>query len=576
MKNTSAMKKVWTLVKHRRVQVFLSFLFAAVSVVTSLYIPVLFGDAIDQILSAGNVHFDEIYAYLGKILVLIAVSALSSWAMTLVNNRLTYRITQDLRSKAIRQIEVLPMSYLDSHSTGDILGRIIADTDQLGEGLLMGSNQLFSGILTIAVTIGFMFMKSWKISVLVILLTPLSFFTAKFIASRSYKMFKLQNETRGHQTAYIEEIIGNAKTVKAFGYENRSFEKFTAVNRELKEYSRKAVFFSSLTNPCTRAVNSVIYAAVALFGSLLVLTEGFTVGGLMVMLSYANQYMKPFNDISSVITEFQNALACADRVFEFLEAKPEPPEKDGVLTSAEGNIQLDRISFRYVPERPLIEDFSLDVKDGNHIAIVGPTGCGKTTLINLLMRFYDVNQGTVSVNGKDIRDITRHSLRSMYGMVLQDTWLKNATVRDNLRFGKPDAADEELIEAAKRAHSWEFIRRLPGKLDAVVSDDRLSHGQKQLLCITRVMVAVPPILILDEATSSIDTLTEIKIQEAFDELMKGRTSFIVAHRLSTIQNADLILVMKDGKIIEKGNHEELLRKKGFYHKLYNSQFSKTA
>ena len=485
---------------------------------------------------------------------------------------MTYRIVQDIRSQAIRHIQVLPLSYLDQHSTGDIVSRVIADTDILSDGLLLGFTQLFSGIVTIVVTLIFMFSKNVWVTLLVIVLTPFSFVVAKFISSRSYTMFRKQSETRGRQTALIEEMIGGQKVVKAFGYEKESSRRFDEINKELQTYSQKAVFYSSLTNPSTRFVNNIIYAGVALLGAFLIPGGTLTVGGLSVLLSYANQYMKPFNDISSVITEMQNALACADRIFDLLEQKEETPNAEGVFATVDGNVTIDDVAFSYDKEKELIENFNLDVKPGMRIAIVGPTGCGKTTFINLLMRFYDVDAGKICIDGKPIDELSRHALRSCFGMVLQDTWIKQGTVRDNISFGKPDATEEEIVNAAKEAHSWEFIKRLPKGLDTVLSEDSISQGQKQLLCITRVMLCLPPMLILDEATSSIDTRTELQVQEAFDKLMQGRTSFVVAHRLSTIRNASLILVMKDGKIIEQGRHEELLEKKGFYYNLYNSQF----
>ena len=493
--------------------------------------------------------------------------------MGLLNNRMTYRIVQDIRSRAIRHIQHLPLSYLDGHSSGDIVSRVIADTDVLSDGLLLGFTQLFSGILTVAVTLVFMFSKNVPVSLLVVLLTPLSFLVARFLSSRSFRLFRQQSEIRGRQTALIDEMIGGQKVVKAFGYEKRASERFAEINDELVKCSQQAVFYSSITNPCTRFVNSVIYAGVALVGVLLIPGGSLTVGGLSVLLAYANQYMKPFNDISSVITELQNALACATRIFDLLEEEPESPDPSGTLVDVKGAVDIRNVSFRYEADKPLIKNFNLHTEPGRRIAIVGPTGCGKTTFINLLMRFYDVTGGSISVDGTPITDVSRHALRRSYGMVLQDTWIKHGTVRDNICIGKPDASDEEVIQAAKMSHSWEFIRRLPNGLDTILYEDSLSQGQKQLLCITRVMLCLPPMLILDEATSSIDTRTEMKIQNAFAKMMEGRTSFIVAHRLSTIQEADVILVMKDGKIIEKGNHEELLAAGGFYATLYQSQFA---
>ena len=487
-----------------------------------------------------------------------------------------YKRQQDIRAKAIRHIQELPLAYLDQHSTGDIISRVIADTDILSDGLLLGFTQLFSGIVTIVGTLIFMFSKNVWITLMVIVLTPLSFFVAKFISSHSFQMFRKQSETRGKQTALIEEMIGNQKVVQAFGYEEKASERFAKINEDLKNYSQKAVFYSSLTNPSTRFVNNVIYAGVALVGAFMIPGGFLSVGGLSVLLSYANQYMKPFNDISSVITELQNALACAGRIFELLEEPSETPEVSSELGKAAGDVHIEDVSFSYDKSKKLIEHFNFQAKPGMRVAIVGPTGCGKTTFINLLMRFYDTDQGDILVDGQPIKQVTRHSLRSNYGMVLQDTWIKAGTVRENICIGKPDATDEEIKEAAKRSHSWEFIRRLPDGLDTVLTEDSLSQGQKQLLCITRVMLCLPPMLILDEATSSIDTRTELQIQEAFDQLMQGRTSFIVAHRLSTIRNADWILVMKDGRIIEQGTHEDLMKEDGFYNHLYNSQFVNVA
>lgn len=564
--------KVLHFISRYRLLLISSIILASVSVVLQLYVPVLFGDAIDQIIAEHTVNFEMMWYYLSRILVMVIVSSLAVWVMNIINNRMTFRTVQDIRSRAIRHIQVLPLSYLDGHSTGDIISRVIADTDILSDGLLLGFTQLFSGIVTIIGTLIFMFSKNFWITLLVIVLTPLSFFVARFISSRSFHMFRKQSDARGRQTALIEEMIGNQKIVQAFGYEDKSSARFAEINQELKECSQKAIFYSSLTNPSTRFVNNVIYAGVALAGAFMIPGGALTVGGLSVLLSYANQYMKPFNDISSVITELQNALACASRIFALLEETPESPDPEGTISNVQGEVNIDNVSFRYVPDKKLIENFHLHAEPGKRIAIVGPTGCGKTTFINLLMRFYDVTKGSISIDGHPIDQISRHSLRSSFGMVLQETWIKNGTVRDNINIGRPDASDEEIIEAAKRSHSWEFIRRLPNKLDTILKEDSLSQGEKQLLCITRVMLCLPPMLILDEATSSIDTRTELMVQEAFEHLMKGRTSFIVAHRLSTIRNADEILVMKDGAIIEQGSHEELMAKGGFYQNLYNSQF----
>lgn len=564
--------KVLHFIGRYRLLLISSIILASVSVVLQLYVPVLFGDAIDQIIAEHTVNFEMMWYYLSRILVMVIVSSLAVWVMNIINNRMTFRTVQDIRSRAIRHIQVLPLSYLDGHSTGDIISRVIADTDILSDGLLLGFTQLFSGIVTIIGTLIFMFSKNFWITLLVIVLTPLSFFVARFISSRSFHMFRKQSDARGRQTALIEEMIGNQKIVQAFGYEDKSSARFAEINQELKECSQKAIFYSSLTNPSTRFVNNVIYAGVALAGAFMIPGGALMVGGLSVLLSYANQYMKPFNDISSVITELQNALACAARIFALLEETPESPDPEETISNVQGEVNIDNISFRYVPDKKLIENFHLHAEPGKRIAIVGPTGCGKTTFINLLMRFYDVTKGSISIDGHPIDQISRHSLRSSFGMVLQETWIKNGTVRDNINIGKPDASDEEIIEAAKRSHSWEFIRRLPDKLDTILKEDSLSQGEKQLLCITRVMLCLPPMLILDEATSSIDTRTELMVQEAFEHLMKGRTSFIVAHRLSTIRNADEILVMKDGAIIEQGSHEELMAKGGFYQNLYNSQF----
>lgn len=564
--------KVLRFIGRYRFLLILSIVLASASVILQLYVPILFGDAIDEIVGEGQVNFDSMWYYLSRILVMVIVSGAATWIMNIINNRMTYNTVRDIRAKSIRHIQELPLSYLDQHSTGDIISRVIADTDILSDGLLLGFTQLFSGIVTIIGTLIFMLSKNVWITLLVIVLTPLSFFVAKFISGRSFQMFRKQSDARGRQTALIEEMIGNQKLVQAFGYEEKSSARFSQVNKELKEYSQKAVFFSSLTNPSTRFVNNVIYAAVALVGAFLIPGGYLTVGGLSVLLAYANQYMKPFNDISSVITELQNALACASRIFAFLEEAPESPDASGSVDNVQGEVDIENVCFSYTPDKKLIENFNLHVSPGKRIAIVGPTGCGKTTFINLLMRFYDVNGGTISVDGHPVKELSRHALRKSYGMVLQDTWIKNGTVRENICIGKPDASEDEIIEAAKKSHSWEFIRRLPKGLDTVLKEDSLSQGQKQLLCITRVMLCLPPMLILDEATSSIDTRTEMMIQEAFDQMMEGRTSFIVAHRLSTIRNADTILVMKDGSIIEQGSHDELMKKGGFYENLYNSQF----
>lgn len=566
------LKKVIQQIGSKKWLILLSILLAGITVVLTLYAPILFGNTIDAIIEQGNVDFVLIEKVLFQVFFIIVITGILTWFMNIINNHVTYSVVKNIRSIAIRRIQKLPLKYLDAHSSGDIVSRVIADADQLSDGLLLGLTQLFTGVITIFVTLYFMFSKSLQITLMVLILTPVSFLVAKFIASRSYTMFRKQSETRGKQTALIEEMVGNEKVVKAFNYEEKASNKFKTLNTELKEYSQKATFYSSLTNPCTRAVNNFIYALVALFGANLILKGNLTVGGLSILLSYANQYMKPFNDISSVVTELQNALACAERIFDFIEAEEEPIEKNVELPICEGNVTIKDVSFRYVKDTPLIENFNLDVKPGMRIALVGPTGCGKTTFINLLMRFYDVNSGSISIDQINIADVTRHSLRKNYGMVLQETWLKEGTIRDNLIFGKENAAEEEIIHACKEAHSWEFIKKLPKQLDTEITENSLSAGQKQLLCITRVMLALPPMLILDEATSAIDTRTELQIQTAFDSLMQGRTSFVVAHRLSTIRNADIILVMKDGKIIEQGNHKTLMQANGFYEKLYNSQF----
>ena len=573
MNKKSTLSKLLKELGKYRLLLLLSIVLSCLTVVLTLYIPILFGATIDYIVDDG-LSIGYIVGCLKYIVLLICVNSFLTWFMNIINNNITFNVVKNIRNKAMNKLSRLPLSYVDKQSSGDIVQRMIGDVDQVADGLLLGLTQLFSGIVTIVITLVFMFQKSLPITLLVIILTPLSFIVAKFIASRSYLLFGKQNKTRGQESAYIDEMITNLRLVKVFGYEDRATSRFKKINDELGDYATKATFYSSLTNPCTRAVNSLIYALVALLGAYLILNGHLTVGGLTVLLAYANQYMKPFNDISSVLTELSNALVCADRIFDLIDQESESVETY-TLPSAKGDVCIDNISFRYVEDKPLIDDFSLDVKSGQNIAIVGPTGCGKTTFINLLMRFYDVDKGTISVDGVDIKTVDRHSLRSNYGMVLQDSWIKKASVKENIILGKPDASDEEIIEASKKAHSYEFIKRLPNGFDTVISDDDLSVGQKQLLCITRVMLALPPMLILDEATSSIDTFTEGQIQSAFDSLMEGRTSFVVAHRLSTIYNADVILVMNDGHIIEKGNHGELMKKNGFYTKLYNAQFVKS-
>lgn len=553
----------------------ISFVLAALTVVLTLYIPVLFGNSIDLMLYT-PVDWVQLKGILLKVCVLIVVCAILTWIMNVVNNKVAYGVIRQLRSKAIRKIQQVPFKYVDSQSSGDIVQRVIADVDQISDGLLLGLTQLFTGIVTIIVTLYFMVQKSVLITLLVLVLTPVSFLVAKFISSRSYTLFGKQSSTRGKQTALIEEMIGNQKVVKAFGYEKTAGKRFETINTELQKYSQQATFYSSITNPSARFVNSIIYALVALAGAFSILKGNLSVGGLTVLLTYANQYMKPFNDISSVITELQNALACADRVFELIEQPVEVPEGKKVLRNVRGKVDLEHVNFSYVPQTPLIQNFTLHAKPGTHVAIVGPTGCGKTTCINLLMRFYDVDSGTICLDDTNIYDLTRHALRENYGMVLQESWLKKASIKENIRLGKQDATEEQIIQAAKATHAWEFIKRLPDGLESIVDEDALSQGQKQLLCITRVMLALPPVLILDEATSSIDTRTEVQIQKAFDTLMEGRTSFVVAHRLSTIRNADVILVMDHGNIIEQGNHEELMAKNGFYTHLYTSQFERTA
>ena len=551
----------------------LSILMAAVTVASTLYVPILVGRGIDHIVGPGNVDFAGIAKVLTTIGIVVAITALSQWIMNICNNKITYHVTRDIRDEAMEKIQRLPLKYIDGQSYGDIVSRVIADVDQFADGLLMGFTQFFSGVLTIVGTLVFMLIINVKITLVVVLITPVSFLVASFIAKKTFLMFKLQSETRGEQTAFIDEMI---KVVKAYGYENEAVARFDEINERLQKYSLRAIFFSSITNPSTRFVNSLVYAGVAVTGAFIAISGGITVGQLSSFLSYANQYTKPFNEISGVITELQNALACAARMFELIEEEPEIPDAPNAVDVKEvdGRVDLNNVYFSYTPDKKLIEDFNLHVKKGQRIAIVGPTGCGKTTVINLLMRFYDVNSGSIDVSGTDIREMTRYSLRHGFGMVLQETWLKAGTIRENIVMGKPDATDEEIIEAAKASHSYGFIKRLPNGFDTVIGEDggSLSQGQKQLLCITRIMLTRPPMLILDEATSSIDTRTEIKIQNAFAKLMEGRTSFIVAHRLSTIQSADVILVMKDGHIIEKGNHEELLAAGGFYKTLYESQF----
>ena len=552
-----------------------SLLVAAVSVAAQLYIPILCGDAIDKMLGKGSVDLAGVLRIAVNILVVAAVAALAQWLLSVCNNRITFSVSRDLRNEALRKIQTLPLSYLDSHPSGDIVSRMVADVDTFADGLLMGFTQLFSGILTIFGTLLFMLRENVPITLVVVCITPLSLVVAGFLAKRSYGYFQSQSTVRGKQTALVNEMIEGQKVVQAFGHEAESLAAFDAVNGQLQDVSLKAIFFSSLTNPATRFVNNIVYAGVGLVGALYAVRGGITIGQLSVFLSYANQYTKPFNEISGVVTELQNALACAARVFELLDAEDQVPEAENAAAlQPDGHVQLQDVSFRYLPDRPLIEGLSLDVQPGQRIAIVGPTGCGKTTLINLLMRFYDVNSGSIKVSGTDIRDVTRASLRGSYGMVLQDTWLRAGTVRENIAYGKPDATMDEVIAAAKAAHAHSFIRRLPDGYDTVIAEDggNISQGQKQLLCIARVMLCLPPMLILDEATSSIDTRTEVRIQKAFARMMQGRTSFIVAHRLSTIREADVILVMKDGRIVEQGNHDQLLAQGGFYAKLYNSQF----
>ena len=573
---TATLLKVLSYIKKYKLYIILSLVTAAVTVASSLYIPILTGDAIDYIIGPGKVDYSAILKIIIEACVVMGITAISQWIMNTCNNKITFHVVRDIRDEAFKKIEILPLKYIDANSYGDIVSRVIADTDQFADGLLMGFTQLFTGVLTIVGTLGFMLSINAGITLIVVLITPLSLFVASFIAKHTFSMFKLQSQTRGEQTALIDEMIGNQKVVQAFGYQDDSLARFDVINDKLQHYSLRAIFFSSITNPATRFVNSLVYAGVGIFGAFFAINGRLTVGQLSCFLSYANQYTKPFNEISGVITEIQNAIACAARIFELIEEEPQIPDSDNAITmpAVKGNIDIEHVYFSYVPDRPLIEDFNLKVKPGQRVAIVGPTGCGKTTLINLLMRFYDVNSGTISVDGTSIMNMTRHSLRQNIGMVLQDTWLKTGTIRDNIVMGKPDATDEEVIAAAKASHADSFIKRLPDGYNTWITEDggSLSQGQKQLLCITRVMLCLPPMLILDEATSSIDTRTELKIQHAFAQMMQGRTSFIVAHRLSTVREADIILVMKDGKIIEHGRHEELLAKGGFYATLYNSQF----
>lgn len=577
-KQKETLVKVLRYIKPYRVVLALTIFMAFISVALTLYLPILTGDAVDMLSLIGTEEFwPGLFDILKKMAVVIILTALAQWFMSICNNKIVYGIIQDIREKAFRKLEILPLSYLDVHSHGDIVSRVVADVDQFADGLLIGFTQLFTGVITIIGTLGFMLSVNAWITAVVVVITPVSLLVASFIAKKTFSMFKLQSETRGEQMALINEMITNQKVVQAFNREDETLEKFDEINGRLEKCSLRAIFFSSLTNPCTRFVNSLVYMGVGLTGALAAIGGGLTVGQLTCFLSYANQYTKPFNEISGVVTELQNALACAARIFELIEEEPQIPDVQGAreLTDVQGRVELSHVAFSYVPDRKLIEDLNLAVQPGQRIAIVGPTGCGKTTIINLLMRFYDVDQGAICVEGTDIREITRKSLRASYGMVLQDTWLKQGTIRDNITVGKPEATEEEIIAAAKASHAHSFIRRLPKGYDTVIGEDggSLSQGQKQLLCITRVMLSLPPMLILDEATSSIDTRTEIKIQKAFAAMMEGRTSFIVAHRLSTIQNADVILVMKDGHIIEQGNHETLLKQNGFYAELYNSQFA---
>jgi len=571
------LSKVLKRIKKYWLYIILSIISAAVTVASTLYVPILIGRAIDSIIKPGEVEFNSVFAILIQISMVIGITAISQWIMNISNNKIAYNVIRDLRQEAFAKIEILPLKYIDGHSYGDVVSRVVADVDQFADGLLMGFTQLFTGVITILGTLGFMITINGGITAVVVCITPVSLLVASYIAKKTFKMFKLQSETRGEQTALIDEMIENQKVVQAFGHEEETQEKFDEINTRLQKYSLSAIFFSSITNPATRFVNSIVYAGVGITGALAVVLGHLSVGQLSCFLSYANQYTKPFNEISGVITELQNAMACANRIFELIEEEPQTSEsKDAInIEEVSGIVALKDVSFSYDSESKLIENFNLHVKQGQRVAIVGPTGCGKTTIINLLMRFYDVNSGEINVSGINIKEMTRNSLRKSYGMVLQETWLKTGTIRDNIVMGKPDATDEEVTTAAKASHAHNFIKRLTHGYDTIISEDggNLSQGQKQLLCVTRVMLCLPPMLILDEATSSIDTRTEMKIQEAFAKMMKGRTSFIVAHRLSTIQSADIILVMKDGNIIEKGDHKTLIDKEGFYAKLYNSQFA---
>lgn len=576
-KHKSTLKRVLNYIGAYKWLVLLSLILAAVTVATTLYAPILIGNGVDLILGPGQVDFAGLLVILKEIAVVICITALAQWLMNHINNQITYHVVKDIRTKAFNHLEILPLKYIDSHQYGDVISRIIADIDQFSEGLLMGFTQLFTGVLTILGTLGFMLMVNPLITLVVVVVTPLSLFVASFIAKKTFTMFKLQSQIRGELTSLVDEMIGNQKVVQAFGYEDDAQKRFEEINERLQRYSLRAIFFSSITNPSTRFVNSIVYASVGVAGAFAAIRGLLSVGQLSIFLSYANQYTKPFNEISGVVTELQNALACAARVFELIDEPPITPESEKavVLDDVDGSVKLEHVAFSYAPEVPLIENLNLNVKPGQRIAIVGPTGCGKTTIINLLMRFYDVKSGAIRVSDHDIREVTRRSLRSSYGMVLQETWLKAGTIRENIAYAKPDATEEEIIRAAKEAHAHSFIKRMPQGYDTVITEDggNLSQGQKQLLCIARVMLSLPPMLILDEATSSIDTRTEIRIQKAFAMMMEGRTSFIVAHRLSTIKEADVILVMKDGHFIEQGSHEELLERKGFYAELYNSQFA---